>query len=65
MNKQPVKRALLKPRTRYSFLKILTGSDLSIRRLPVMSVSSRNPGPVIWLTGCMHGDEVGGLIVIH
>ncbi len=50
---------------KYSFLKILTGSDLSRRRLALMKVDSVNPGPVIWLTGCMHGDEVGGIVVIH
>jgi len=22
-------------------------------------------GPVVWLTGCMHGDEVGGIVVIQ
>lgn len=49
----------------YSFIKILTGSDLSIRRLPLMSVKSKNPGPVIWLTACVHGDEVGGVAVIQ
>ncbi|HUT54843.1 MAG TPA: succinylglutamate desuccinylase/aspartoacylase family protein [bacterium] len=56
-----------KPRqkTKYSFLKILTGSDLSIRRLAMMEVSAPEPGPVVWLTGCVHGDEVGGMVVIQ
>lgn len=49
----------------YSFLKILTGSDLSRRRLPYMSAVSPNEGPVVWLTGCVHGDEVGGMVVIQ
>lgn len=49
----------------YSFLKILTGTDLSRRRLPVMEVVSENPGPVVWLTACAHGDEVGGMVVIQ
>ncbi|MBN1415259.1 MAG: succinylglutamate desuccinylase/aspartoacylase family protein [Bacteroidales bacterium] len=22
-------------------------------------------GPTVWLTGCMHGDEIGGTVVIH
>ncbi len=52
-------------RIRYSFLKILTGSDLSTRRLALMEIKSINPGPVIWLTGCVHGDEVGGIVVIQ
>ena len=50
---------------KYSFLKILTGSDLSRRRLPFMVAESINPGPIIWLTACGHGDEVGGIVVIQ
>jgi len=50
---------------KYSFIKILSGSDLSKRRLPHMMVKSGNPGPVVWLTGCMHGDEIGGTVIIH
>ncbi|MBF0278789.1 MAG: succinylglutamate desuccinylase/aspartoacylase family protein [SAR324 cluster bacterium] len=53
------------PHISYSFMKILTGSDLSRRRLPFMSVSSPIQGPVIWLTACMHGDEVGGIVIIQ
>jgi predicted deacylase len=49
----------------YSFLKILTGSDLSRRRLPLMSAISRNAGPVVWLTACGHGDEVSGIVIIQ
>jgi len=58
MNAQPVK-------IKYSFLKILTGSDLSRRRLPLMQAESVNPGPVLFLTACAHGDEVGGIAVIQ
>jgi predicted deacylase len=47
-------------RISYSFQKILTGSDLSRRRLPLMSATSASPGPVVWLTACGHGDEVCG-----
>lgn len=50
---------------RYSFMKILTGSDLSRRRLPVMSAVSTNPGPVVWMTACGHGDEVSGIVIIQ
>jgi predicted deacylase len=52
-------------KVRYSFLKILTGSDLSRRRLPFMAIESSNPGPVVWLTGCIHGDEVTGIVTIQ
>lgn len=50
---------------KYSFLKILTASDLSRRQLPFMSIESANPGPVIWLTACVHGDEVSGIVIIQ
>ena len=53
------------PRISYSFLKILTGSDLSRRRLPVMSAVSQHPGPVVWLTACGHGDEVSGIVIVQ
>ena len=49
----------------YSFKKIMTGSDLSRRRLPLMCASSAIPGPVVWLTACSHGDEVSGIVVIQ
>lgn len=49
----------------FDFLKILTGSDLSSRKLALMKVESKNPGPVVWLTACIHGDEVGGIFVIQ
>ena len=52
-------------KVRYSFLKILTGSDLSRRRLPFMAIESVQPGPVVWLTGCIHGDEVTGIVTIQ
>jgi predicted deacylase len=54
-----------RPRLRCTFRKILTGSDLSRRRLPEMTLETGRPGPTIWLTGCAHGDEVGGMVVIH
>ncbi|MBN1293587.1 MAG: succinylglutamate desuccinylase/aspartoacylase family protein [Candidatus Latescibacteria bacterium] len=49
----------------YSFKKIMTGSDLSRRRLPFMSAVSDNPGPVLWLTACGHGDEICGIVIIQ
>ena len=53
----------LKTQFHYSFLKILSGSDLSRRRLPFMRAQSGRPGPTVWLTACSHGDEVGGIVV--
>ena len=49
----------------YSFLKVLTGSDLSSRRLAVMEAKTDKTGPSVWLTACVHGDEVGGIAVIQ
>lgn len=46
-------------------MKILTGSDLSHRRLPLMTAASATPGPLVWLTACGHGDEVTGIVVIQ
>ena len=63
MKANPVRRPSQK--VRYSFMKILTGSDLSRRRLPFMAVESIHPGPVVWLTGCIHGDEVTGIVTIQ
>ncbi|HQA63697.1 MAG TPA: hypothetical protein PK085_01160 [bacterium] len=54
-----------KQKINYGFFKIMTGSDLSTRRLAIMSAKSKNPGPVVWLTGCVHGDEVGDIAVIQ
>ena len=50
---------------RYSLLNILTGSDLSKRKIPVMEARSIKPGPVLWLTACAHGDEIGGIVVVQ
>jgi len=30
-----------------------------------MSAKSANPGPLVWLTACSHGDEVSGIVVIQ
>jgi predicted deacylase len=50
---------------RYHFIKLVTGTDLSKRRIPVMMVDSGNPGPVIWMTACIHGDEIAGTVIIQ
>ena len=50
---------------RYSFVKLLTGSDLSKKRLPVMEAKSVKDGPVVWLTAGAHGDEVGGMVIVQ
>ena len=50
---------------KYSLLNVMTGSDLSTRRLAYLEIKSNTPGPVVWLTGCVHGDEVGGIFIIQ
>jgi len=30
-----------------------------------MANESSNPGPFVWLTGCIHGDEVTGTVTIQ
>ncbi len=30
-----------------------------------MELSSEKDGPTLWFTGCMHGDEIGGTVIIH
>ena len=30
-----------------------------------MAIESVQPGPVVWLTGCIHGDEVTGIVTIQ
>lgn len=39
--------------------------DILQRRIPVLTADSRQPGPVVCLTACIHGDEVGGTAIVH
>jgi predicted deacylase len=39
--------------------------DIIQRRIPVLVAESKRPGPVVWLTACIHGDEVGGTAIVH
>jgi hypothetical protein len=64
VNKPAVPREA-QQRFHYSFLKILSGSDLSRRRLPYMTAVSPQTGPAVWLTACSHGEEVGGIAVVQ
>lgn len=52
-------------RIKRSFVPILTGCDLSRRRLPRLDAVADLAGPDVWLTACAHGDEVGGIAVVH
>jgi predicted deacylase len=42
--------------------RLVTGGDAS---LPVRVVHGREPGPVVWVSGAIHGDEVIGVEVIR
>jgi len=56
---------------RTALLPFLIGSDLARRRLPWMEARSGSSAggdadsPLVWLTACCHGDEVGGMVVIQ
>lgn len=39
--------------------------DIVERRIPVLAVDSKIDGPTVWLTACLHGDEVGGTAIVH
>lgn len=39
--------------------------DIIQRRMPVLVANSHQPGPVVCLTACLHGDEVGGTAIVH
>lgn len=39
--------------------------DIAQRRILMVSANSSVNGPTVWLTACIHGDEVGGTAVVH
>lgn len=39
--------------------------DIVERRIPVLTLDSKIDGPRVWLTACIHGDEVGGTAIVH
>ena len=39
--------------------------DIVERRIPVLTLDSKVPGPTVWLTACIHGDEAGGTALVH
>ena len=67
MKDKKTRKKILKHSTRmyYLFLNILTGSDLLQRRLPIMVLESMNHGPIVWITACIHGDEIGSTVVVQ
>ena len=49
----------------YDSVSLIPGIDLTTRQLPLMIADSGNPGPTLWLTGAIHGDEVTGTAIIQ
>ena len=39
--------------------------DIIQRRVPVVKLDSGKPGPTVCVTGCIHGNEPGGIAIIH
>ncbi len=39
--------------------------DIIQRRIPVLTLDSKKPGPTVWLSACIHGDEPGGAVIVH
>ena len=46
----------------YTLAELATGH---VERLPVVIARGREPGPTLWLTANIHGDELTGLAVVH
>ncbi|NHJ84593.1 MAG: succinylglutamate desuccinylase/aspartoacylase family protein [Asgard group archaeon] len=49
----------------YGFLDILEHPIGTVERLPVIIAQGLTDGPILWLTGNIHGDEYTGIPVIH
>ena len=47
------------------FLKVGELPDGQAMRIPVVVLRGREEGPVLWLHGCVHGNEYCGTFVIH
>lgn len=48
-----------------TFIPLFKGIDQSTRRLPLITVRATQPGPTVWVTAAIHGDEVTGTSIIH
>ena len=46
-------------------LRIGTLPDGSTMEIPVVIIRGKQPGPVLWLNGCVHGNEYCGTFIIH
>jgi predicted deacylase len=39
--------------------------DIIVRRVPIVTLDSGKRGPTVCITGCIHGNEPGGIAIIH
>ena len=46
-------------------LRIGTLPDGTAMEIPVVIIRGKQPGPVLWLHGCVHGNEYCGTFIIH
>lgn len=46
-------------------LQLFEGVDFSKRKTPLMILKSSRKGPIIWICGAIHGDEVTGVEIIQ
>lgn len=49
----------------YGWFELASLATGHVERAPVILVQGRRPGPTLWLTANIHGDEVTGLAVLH
>lgn len=54
-----------RPRLRRPRISILHGADLTTRQLALMEARSGYEGPCVELTSGVHGNEVGGIVVVQ
>ncbi len=63
--KCPSASTMASTQIRYAYQQLFVAADLARRRLPLIRARADAAGPTLWLTACAHGDEVGGIAVIH
>lgn len=51
--------------SKYQFIQLVTGTDLSKRQIPLMIIDSGISDPIAWMTASIHGDEITGTVIIH
>jgi len=52
-----------KIKIQHSIINVLDGTNSPFCKLPYIFLTSGKKGPAVWLTSCVHGDEVGGIVV--